>query len=82
MGRTRRHREYVSKLVVEKQRAIYWVCALLERDSASTRGAARRALAELGYDRPRIESLLLLGEPGSHRAGEDARAMVGDARPR
>ena len=64
MGRVTRQREYVSKLVVEKQRAIYWVCALVERDNPVTRAAARQALAELGYDRWRIESLVLMGEPG------------------
>lgn len=61
--------DYVSRLVLEKQRAIYWLCSLLERDSTATRAGARRALAELGYDDGRIHSLLLLGEPGP-RAGE------------
>jgi hypothetical protein len=61
--------DYVSRLVLEKQRAIYWLCSLLERDSSSTRAGARRALAELGYDDRRIHSMLLLGEPVA-RAGE------------
>jgi hypothetical protein len=61
--------EYVSKLLIEKERAIYWVCALLERDGVDTRAGARRALADLGYDRRRIEAMLLLGEP--HRASEE-----------
>lgn len=62
--------EYVTRLVLEKQRAIYWLCALLARDSPATRAAARQALAELGYDEPRIRALLLLGEPGKPRARE------------
>ena len=62
--------EYVTRLVLEKQRAIYWLCALLARDSPETRAAARQALAELGYDEPRIRALLLLGEPGQPRARE------------
>ena len=37
--------DYVSRLVLEKQRAIYWLCSLLERDSTATRAGARRALA-------------------------------------
>lgn len=68
MGLKPGEREYVSRLVVEKQRAIYWVCALLERDGDATRQGARRALEELGYDQSRIESLLLLGEPTAQGA--------------
>jgi hypothetical protein len=82
MSSRRSNREYVTRLVVEKQRAIYWVCALLERDGTGTRRDARRALAELGYDGPRIEALLLLGEPGARGAGEDAHeAVSGAGRP-
>lgn len=62
--------EYVTRLVLEKQRAIYWLCALLERDGPATRAAARQALADLDYDEPRIKALLLLGEPGQPRARE------------
>jgi hypothetical protein len=77
MGSKPRSREdYVSRLVLEKQRAIYWLCSLLERDSTATRAGARRALAELGYDDGRIQSLLLLGEPGP-RAGEGQPADTG-----
>ena len=65
--------DYVSRLLVQKERAIYWVCALLERDSTATREGARRALAELGYDQRRIESMLQLGEPGQRGAGENQR---------
>ncbi len=68
--------DYVSRLVLEKQRAIYWLCSLLERDGTATRAGARRALAELGYDDLRIQSLLLLGEPGP-RAGECQPAATG-----
>ncbi len=66
--------DYVSRLVNEKERAIYWLCSLLERDSASTRAGARKALGDLGYDDRRIHSVLLLGEPGL-RAGEDTHAI-------
>lgn len=68
--------DYVSRLVLEKQRAIYWLCSLLERDSTTTRADARRALAELGYDDARIHSLLLMGEPGP-RAGEGQPGATG-----
>ncbi len=67
--------EYVSRLVIEKERVIYWLCSLLERDGPATRDGARRALAELGYDERRIRSMLLLGEPGL-RAGEQLAAAL------
>jgi hypothetical protein len=73
MGFKPRERDYVSKLVVEKQRAVYWICALLEQYSDATREGARRALQELGYDQPRIETLLLLGEPTMQRARQRRR---------
>lgn len=60
--------------MAEKERAIYWLCALLEGDGAPTRAGARQALAELGYDQARIDSMLALGEPG--------RRGVRDRRPR
>jgi hypothetical protein len=74
MGSKPRLEDYANRLVVDKERAIYWVCALLERDSAATRQAARDALLELGYDQRRIEAMLLLGEPGHPRARERAHA--------
>jgi hypothetical protein len=64
VGSKPRHHDYVSKLLVDKERAIYWLCAVLERDGPLTRERARLALADLGYDQRRIESMLLLGEPG------------------
>lgn len=73
MGSKRRYRkstDYSIRLVIEKERAVYWVCALLERDGEETRAGARRALFELGYDQRRIDAMLLLGEPGPARAGE------------
>jgi hypothetical protein len=75
VGSKPRQKEYVTRLVLEKQRAIYWLCAVLERDVPATRAAARRALTELGYDADRIEALLLLGEPGHPRASERPRAL-------
>ena len=70
MGSKPRQGEYTSRLLIEKERAIYWVCTLLERDGTETRLAARRALGELGYDQRRIEAMLAMGEPGAHRARE------------
>ena len=75
MGSKPRQKEYVTRLVLDKQRAIYWLCAVLEHDAPATRAAARRALTELGYDEPRIEALLLLGEPGEPRAREQTSAL-------
>lgn len=82
MGSKPRHEDYANRLVVEKERAIYWVCALLERDGEATRQGARRALAELGYDQRRVEAMLLLGEPGQHRASEPAGTAVRSSTPR
>ena len=76
MGSKPRQKEYVSKLLADKDRAIYWLCALLERDSQRVRDGARRALADLGYDERRIEGMLLLGEPYPSRAGEERHAMA------
>jgi hypothetical protein len=90
MGTKPRQDEYVNRLVLDKERAIYWVCALLERDGAATREAARAALAQLGYDQRRVESMLHLGEPGRRGAGEilrtgrpydDDRQRTGRRRP-
>lgn len=75
MGSKPRKEEYVTRLVLEKQRAIYWLCSLLERDSGPVREGARKALGEIGYDQRRIEAMLLLGEPGA-RASENRRAAV------
>ena len=83
MSSRRGHRQYLTRLVAEKERAIYWVCALLERDGTATRRDARRALIELGYDQRRIDAMLLLGEPGKG-AGEvtlQAVSAAGPARP-
>jgi hypothetical protein len=84
MGTKPRQEEYVSRLVLDKERAIYWVCALLERDGAATREEARAALADLGYDQRRIASMLHLGEPGRRGAGESQRVRhtYNDGRPR
>jgi hypothetical protein len=84
MGTKPRRDEYVSRLVFEKERAIYWVCALLERDGAATRDAARAALGDLGYDQRRIASMLHLGEPGRRGAGESRlpRLSYNDGGPR
>jgi hypothetical protein len=80
MSSRRGQREYLTRLVAEKERAIYWVCALLERDGTKTRRDARRALVELGYDQRRIEAMLLLGEPGTG-AGEITHEVVSVAEP-
>ena len=82
MGSKPRQAQYVTRLVLEKQRAIYWLCALLERDGPATRADARHALAELGYDQKRIDAMLVMGEPGQPGAREpsgptdDAREEV------
>jgi len=73
-SKPRSREEYVSRLVIDKQRAIYWLCSLLERDSPAVRDGARKALATLGYDERRIGSMLLLGEPGLRGAGEGGPA--------
>jgi hypothetical protein len=52
------------------------VCALLERDSETTRQGARRALEELAYDRSRIEALILLGEPTAQGARQRRQIIV------
>jgi hypothetical protein len=82
MGGKPRQGEYVIRLMTEKERAVYWLCALLESDGPAARAGARQALAELGYDQARIDSMLLLGEPGRRGAREQKSRSGSRRRPR